>query len=224
MPFGSSRGRNERKRRKNLQDNAVSSKERRNSWSVSDIIVVVGVSGMGGQKRERKKERECYQTYAEESRSHMHHDGDDDTIWSFAPEACDNITATCYVLHGQRHAWELLTPTRKTQPPTRVGRQRLHIRAKVEGWVDGLDGCAYGRLRKRMAAYLEVAGRRALGRIFLYLDLSDLSDFSDDASYPSFLFQTTTSSTRGCPDPLQLLYSPRMHTGHFLINLSEIWE
>ncbi|KYN07367.1 hypothetical protein ALC62_01569 [Cyphomyrmex costatus] len=42
----------------------------------------------------------------------MHRSGDDDTIWSFAPEACDNITATCYVPHGRRHAWGLLTPTR----------------------------------------------------------------------------------------------------------------
>lgn len=90
--------------------------KRRNSWSVSDIIVV-GVSGVGKLRGWDGKKGGCEQTHAEESRrSHMHHD--DDTIWSFAPEACDNITATCYVPHGRRHAWELLTPTRRTQPPT----------------------------------------------------------------------------------------------------------
>ncbi|KYN12013.1 hypothetical protein ALC57_15821 [Trachymyrmex cornetzi] len=64
-----------------------------------------------GKSRVGRKEGKCDQTHAEESRrSHMHRS--DDTIWSFAPEACDNITATCYVPHGQRHARELLTPTR----------------------------------------------------------------------------------------------------------------
>jgi len=73
----------------------------------------------------------------------MQHDDDDDTIWSFAPEACDNITATCYVPLGRRHAWELLTPTRRTQPPTRVGRQRLHTCQGEQG------GYAYSEAKEK---------------------------------------------------------------------------
>lgn len=160
----------EKERKKKTARQCRQLKKRRNSWSVSDIIVVVGVSGMGREKG--KKEDATRRTRRKAARrSHMHHDGDDDTIWSFAPEACDNITATCYVLHGRRHAWgtayayeENATTTGTSGTPAGVC-----IRAEVKGWVDGLVGCAYTgrRLRKRMAAaYPEVADRRALGRIF----------------------------------------------------------
>ena len=126
VPFRSLHGRDEKmKEEKNTTRQCRQLEKRRNSWSVLDIIVV-SVNGMG-KSRVGRKEEKCDQTHAEESRrSHMHRSGGDDTIWSFAPEACDNITATCYVPHGRRHAWELLTFTRRTQPPTRVGRQRLH--------------------------------------------------------------------------------------------------
>lgn len=116
--------------------------------------------------------RECDQTRAEESRrSHMHRDDDNDTIWSFAPEACDNITATCYVPHGRRrrHAWELLTPTRRNATrATRAGRQRLHT-CQGEGWFMWVGAHIVGRKDKEKgkgAAYPEVADRRVLGRIF----------------------------------------------------------
>jgi len=125
VPFRSLHGRDEKmKEKKDTTRQCRQLEKRRNSWSVSDIIVV-GVNGMG-KSRVGRKEEKCDQTHAEESRSHMHRSGGDDTIWSFVPEACDNIMATCYVPHGRRHAWELLTFTRRTQPPTRVGRQRLH--------------------------------------------------------------------------------------------------
>lgn len=112
--------------------------KRRNSWSVSDIIVVVGVSGVG-RRGTGRKEGGWDQTHAEESRcrSHMHRDDDDDTIWSFAPEACDNITVTCYVLHGRRHAWELLTPTQKNATTDTSGKPvaSAHVSKQEDRWV-----------------------------------------------------------------------------------------
>ncbi|EFN74741.1 hypothetical protein EAG_09743 [Camponotus floridanus] len=67
----------------------------------------------------------------------MHHDDDDDTIWSFAPEACDNITVTCYVLHGQRHAWELLTPTQKNAATDTSGKSvaSAHVSKQEGRWM-----------------------------------------------------------------------------------------
>ncbi|KMQ96294.1 hypothetical protein RF55_3430 [Lasius niger] len=68
-------------------------------------------------------------------------DGDDDTIWSFAPEACDNITATCYVLHGRRHAWELLTPTQKNATTdTSWEAGGVCTRVKAKEWLVGGSG------------------------------------------------------------------------------------
>lgn len=125
--------------------------------------------------RRRKKEggaRAKADVRGEES-SHMHRDGggddDDDTIWSFAPEACDNITATCYVLHGRRHAWQLLTPTRRERNHRHTSERRRaseHVPkwkrvGRVDRWVAGWlaaagggsggRGARIGRLRKRMA-------------------------------------------------------------------------
>lgn len=61
--------------------------------SVADIIVVLGISaGRGaGTIREVEERRRT------ENRSVAHAASGDDTIWSFALEACDNITATWYV-------------------------------------------------------------------------------------------------------------------------------
>lgn len=191
--------------------------KRRNSWSMSDIIVV-GVSGMEKLKGWGGKKGGCEQTHAEKSRRwHMHHDSDDDTIWSFAPEACDNITATCYVPHGRRHAWELLMPTRRTQPPTRVGRQHLHT-CQGEGVVWGTH---IGRLRKRKAAYLEVADRRVLGRIFCIWICRICQIFLRRClpTFPSFLLQIATSTRDRLfsPDSLCLSFvrSPEVHAEHF---------
>lgn len=99
--------------------------KRRNSWSVSDIIVVVGVSGMG-RRGTGRKERGWEQTHAEENRcrSHMHRDGDgdDDTIWSFAPHrrhvTISRLRATCYT--GDAMLGNCLRLRRRTQPPIRV--------------------------------------------------------------------------------------------------------
>jgi len=68
------------------------------------------------------------------SRRHMHRDDDgdnDDTIWSFAPEACDNITATCYVLHGRRHG--MGTAYAYVENAERASGTPASARAKVEG-------------------------------------------------------------------------------------------
>lgn len=93
---------------------------------MSDIIVV-GVSGMrrgGGMERKKERRRIYRQTRARRVESsssssvaHMHRDGDDDTIWSFAPEACDNITATCFMGDAMLGR-NLLTPTRRERRTT----------------------------------------------------------------------------------------------------------
>lgn len=138
--------------------------KRRNSWSVSDIIVV-GVSGVG-QSRVGRKEEEAVgggrgacatrRTRRRVRRSHMQHrddDDDDDTIWSFAPEACDNITATCYVPRGRRHAWQLLTPTKGRERNQRA-RARPHTCQGERGmvWPEGRKGMAERKRKWRIGA------------------------------------------------------------------------
>lgn len=133
-----------------------------------------------------ERRQECNQTHAEESRrSHMHRDSDDDTIWSFAPEACDNITATCYVPHGRRYARELLTPSRRTRNH-RHGAQHLHTCQGEE--VDGVRGGLAGRLRKRKTAHLQVVDRRVLGRIFYIWICRICQIFLRQCLPPSFPF------------------------------------
>jgi len=99
------------------------------------------------------------------SRRHMHRDDDgdnDDTIWSFAPEACDNITAMCYVLHGRRMAWELLTPTWRTQS-ARVGHRRLHTCQGGRVSEGSVQGRGFLGERTRGTACPEVVGACSAG-------------------------------------------------------------
>lgn len=130
----------------------------------------------------------------------MHRDGDDDTIWSFAPEACDNITATCYVLHGRRHAWELLTPTQENATTDTSGKlvPSAHVSKQKDG-VGGLVGDArIGEVKEKDGGVSQsVADRRVLGRSIFCIWICRICQISQTMSLlPSFLFQTA-SNARG---------------------------
>lgn len=133
--------------------------------------------------------------------AHAHRDGDDDTIWSFAPEACDNITATCLraTQAGPTPCLGTAYAYAEERSHRVVGKLSVAAYAHVSKRKNGavlFGGCAYRRGKGCIRIYPEVVDRR-VQEDFLYLDLSDLSDFSDDVSLlPFFLFQTATRCSR----------------------------
>ncbi|TGZ46701.1 hypothetical protein DBV15_09144 [Temnothorax longispinosus] len=191
-----------REKGEKLQDNAVSSKREGIAGACRILLssVVDRKEGWCATRRTRRRES---------SVAHASATGDDDTIWSFAPEACDNITATCYVPHGRRdatrrHARELLTPSRRTRLTTDTSRTpSICTRAKVEegreggwGWVVWPDARRDAEEKEDGAtSYPEVVDRRVLGRIFcIWICRICQRFFSDDASHRPFLLQTATST------------------------------
>lgn len=101
-------------------------KKKKDHSSVLDVIVVASISSNTKETRKHVGEKRANE---QEGSSLAHAARDDDTIWSFAPETCDNITTTWYVLGvedtAQRLYASLATITERGSTPTRTA---IHIR------------------------------------------------------------------------------------------------
>lgn len=224
VPFGSSRGGNEKKKEGEEKTARLCRQleKRRNSWSVSDIIVVVGVSGMrrrceAGKKEDTSRRTRSSRSRSRRRRSHMHRATA--TTIQFGALHRRHVT-----ISRLRASWA--TPCsatayaykERTQPPTRrVGRPRVccsHEKGggrtakvvvwRVERWLEKKDDGGVAR-----------SGRRVLGGIFC-IWICRICQISQTMPLPHrpFFSRLATNSTQSCLFPTPLFSPPTSYVSH----------